>query len=62
MSIFCRHDWELISETKTKSKIEQMIEMGANPTTVPAYMMEKKLIQILKCKKCSKLKRFVEEI
>lgn len=40
--IFCRHDWEIMSENTD--------------------YLGRKFIFIVKCKKCGKFKKFVEEI
>lgn len=70
MNIFCKHDYELISETTTKSKFECANESYGNMSErltsikIPHQMCcaERKHIQVFTCKKCGKLKRFVEDI
>jgi len=69
MSIFCKHDYELISETTTKSKFDCAIEAldkhgKLTDVKIPHQMSQadRKHIQVFTCKKCGKLKRFVEDI
>ena len=61
--MFCKHSWELLSETTTESKLEHISRL-AKETTL--YNLEEKsnrlFIQIVSCKKCGALKRFVERI
>ena len=56
--MFCRHEWELVD----KEILPAAMELAR-----PGYKIEggmglfrKKYILILKCKKCPKLKKFVE--
>lgn len=63
----CKHQWEILSETQTKSQFEKYAEMtGKVPNPRYSVQLEegtkKKLIQIVTCKKCGKLKKMVEEI
>lgn len=62
MKIFCIHNWELISETITKSKIEVLRDCGVTSLKGLYEPVDRKFIQILTCKNCGKLKRFVENI
>jgi hypothetical protein len=64
-SMFCKHEWEVLSETTTKSDIEAIIER--TPAHVEnlktrACSGNRKHIAICSCRKCGKLKRFVEEL
>lgn len=69
--MLCKHKWELISETTTKSKFENACE-AIDVNTMKNYenikiphqlsCSERKHIQIVTCSKCGKLKRFVENI
>jgi hypothetical protein len=68
-TIFCKHDWELISETVTKSRYEVAMEAfdgraGTSKVNLPWQLCDasRKHIQTFTCRKCGKLKRFVEEI
>jgi len=60
--MFCKHDWSVLSETMTKSAFEHAKEIGLTVTKGSLFGLERKHIQIIACKKCGKLKRFVEEI
>jgi len=60
--MFCKHEWEVISEIKTQSVIEYARELELTARNIRAYDLERKLIQIVTCKKCGNLKRFVETI
>jgi hypothetical protein len=59
--MFHKHEWEVLSETTSESKLEQAARLGAS-IKGHGSGLEKKYILILQCKKCGKLKRFVEEI
>jgi hypothetical protein len=65
--MFCKHQWEMLSETTTESQLEQAVRVtGSHPT--PQYdhqfeqMTERKFIQVVQCTRCGKLKRFKEYI
>lgn len=60
--IFCKHDWSLLSETTTKSRVEVLRECGVASLKGLFKPVDRKHIQIVACKKCGKLKRFVEDI
>ena len=65
--MMCKHNWELLSETITKSKFETAVDAirdRATSLNIPWQMShaDRKHIQIVTCKKCGKLKRFVEDI
>ena len=62
--MFCKHNWKVLSETTTESKIEHAGKIGARFNTKGGadWALERKHIQILTCEKCGKLERFVEEI
>jgi hypothetical protein len=69
MSIFCRHDWKILSDTTTKSKFEIAVEtikssVSKDKVKLPWQLCdgERKHIQIVSCSRCGKLKRFVEKI
>ena len=65
---FCKHEWEVLSETTTKSKFEVTIsslkEAGLVGQKIPWQLcnVSRKFIQIVACKKCGKLERFVTDI
>lgn len=67
--MFCKHQWDVLSETTTESKYENTIKAARGNDvigsfTIPSQMAcaERKHILVVTCKKCGKLKRFVEEI
>ena len=62
MSIFCKHEWKVLSETTTKSRAEQVEDLGGMIKGCADSILSRKFIQIVTCDKCCKLKRFVEEI
>jgi len=55
--LFCKHDYELISEVDTKSEAEQLHSMGLRPMTLSSFT--KKYILVLKCTVCGKIKKIV---
>jgi 23S rRNA maturation mini-RNase III len=61
--MFCKHEWKLLLETTTESQME-LIEGLDMKITGDAHMrlFMRKHIQVFHCKKCGKLKRFVENI
>jgi len=64
MSIFCKHEWKLISETTTRAAIEVLGSVGM-PFHIDKggpHFTERKHIQLVQCDKCGKLKRFVEKL
>jgi len=62
MSLFCKHDYNVISEITTKSPIEVAKENGMSITKGNGYLFDRKHIVILKCAKCNKIQRYVEEL
>ena len=63
--MFCKHEWQLLSETTTESKLEHsMKQLNQLIKSLPWQLCdaERKHIQTFSCKKCGLLKRFVEEI
>ncbi len=66
--MFCKHEWSILSETTTKSKFEHVMQVasdsGTSSGSIPYQMCnaDRKLIQIVSCSKCGKLKRFVTEV
>jgi len=62
--MFCKHEWKLLSEVTTKSKLQHMRDdcsFVANEFR-GTEMVSRKHIQVFTCNKCGKLKRFVEDI
>lgn len=69
--MFCKHDWKLLSKEITESKFEHAMKQvrkngngHVGNVTVPPQMCcaERKLIQVFACKKCGKIKKFVDTI
>ncbi len=61
----CAHKWEVLSETTTESKFEHTAKtlstLGMYEGKIPHQMCyaDRKHIQIVVCKECGKLKRYV---
>lgn len=55
--MFCKHNYNVISQIETKSQAEQLHEMGLRPNTHTYF--NKKYVTILKCDKCNKIKKIV---
>ena len=67
--MFCKHDWQVLSETVTKSKYEDSLQVSKGAGIIGKFDMpgqlccaDRKHIQVFACSKCGNLKRFVEEI
>ena len=62
--MFCKHDWKVLSETTTESKIEHVKNVGGVVAegNIAFGFFIRKHIQVFKCDRCGKLKRFVEDI
>ena len=59
--MFCKHDWEVKDKTMMYSRMEVAYSCGLKPeTSVDADYFLRKAITIMSCKKCGKLKKFVE--
>ena len=58
----CKHQWKILSETTTNSVAERAKKIGATFSGGNMAMFEQKLIQIVVCDDCGKLKRYVESI
>ncbi len=61
--LFCEHDYEEFNKTDMKSAYEQVVASGKNYTSVPhnPWVFRKKLVILLKCKKCKRIKKIIEE-
>ena len=59
----CKHEWVILSEVSTESKLEQLKKVGGEITASGYFaakdLTDKKLIQTLTCKRCGKLQQFV---
>lgn len=63
MKLFCKHEWEVLSEIVTKSKMAHLSELIRRaPNEFDNAMLERKHIQIVTCKKCGAIKRYVEDL
>ena len=65
--LFCRHDWKILTEKTTESKIEVAMRIIGDRIAkfnLPWQLCDanRKHIQIFYCMRCGKLKKFVEEI
>ena len=57
--MFCKHDYEILDKTVLPSAAEQV--MGSSLEEIRAKnIFVKKVIIILKCKKCKEIKKIVE--
>lgn len=55
--MFCKHNYNIISQFETKSHVEQLHEYGLRPNTHTSF--DKKSVTILKCEKCNKIKKII---
>lgn len=62
LGIFCKHDWQILSEITSKSPMECAEKSGIILTKGPSAIVTRKLVQIVSCKKCGKIKKFVTEV
>jgi len=60
--MFCKHKWEILTETTTKSRLQQIREVGIEPAEIYDSNLASKFIQVFACEKCGKLKRFIEKL
>lgn len=66
--MFCRHNWEIIESITTTSKFEHAMnaakEVGVNNCKIPWQLCDgdRKVIQVVHCTKCGKIKKFVTDI
>jgi len=62
--LFCKHDWEVKVNEVRDSAFEQLqrLIMKSGESTVQPWVFEHKTLVVLACKKCGKLKKYVEEI
>lgn len=57
----CDHDWKIVTDKEISSPAEQMDLANRNSRgKVPHWMFKKKSITILKCSKCGKLDKTIE--
>ncbi len=60
--MFCKHKWEILSETITKSAVEVCSDAGVTSIESLPNAAGRKLIQIVACNKCGKINRYVTNI
>ena len=60
--MFCKHEWKILSETVTESKLELIIRVKARVKDGGGALISRKHIQVFTCDKCGKLNRFMERI
>lgn len=61
--MFCKHKWELLSETVTKSRAQLFRDLGGSSIKhADSDFFNTKHIQTFTCDKCGGFKRFVEKI
>lgn len=58
----CAHDWQILSEHTTTSRIEELVRNGVRPCTSSTDDTRRKFIQIVTCAKCGQIHRWVEKI
>lgn len=59
--MFCKHDWKVLSEKMTESKLQHAIKLGFQKLkSGNSSDLERLFIQVFSCSKCGKLKRYVE--
>jgi hypothetical protein len=67
-NFFCKHEWELLTETITESQFEHAASIirsvSGGKVNIPGQMCdaERKHIQVFTCTECGILKRFVERV
>lgn len=60
--MFCKHKWEILSETITESAAEHHLKVAGPSKFHGDNLFGRKHIQVITCEKCGEFKRFVEEI
>ena len=60
--MFCKHNWQLIHEFKTKSICDELLSRGWKFNISDVDFVKGKYIQTFTCDKCGKLKRYVEVV
>ena len=60
--LFCDHDYVILDKTILESPYEQMSRMNKVYASIPKEPMifQKKLVMLMKCKICKRLKKIVE--
>ena len=60
--MFCKHNWKILSETRTDSIAERAIKNGMHISRCTSHYLKQTLVQIVTCEKCGKIKRYVSEV
>ena len=60
--MFCKHNWKILSETRTDSIAERAIKIGMHFNHCPGDDLKQILVQIVTCDKCGKIKRYVSKV
>ncbi len=58
----CNHEWEVINEMVSKSPVEREPRLESIEGPDARDMFLRTVIQIVTCKKCGKLKRYVTKV
>ena len=61
MSLFCKHEWEKVSETMMPSAFDIATESKYTVKNAWPNHLRRKFILVLACKKCGALNKTVEE-
>lgn len=66
MSLFCKHEWKMLSETITESELEHAIRTLRQHRQIldscRGVDLTRKCIQIVTCDKCGEIKQYCTEI
>lgn len=57
MSLFCRHDYEIINQLEVKSEFDIVHESGRTPYSWLTFTRQ--IVTDMKCSKCKKFKRLI---
>ena len=59
IKLFCRHEWDIVSEGFFKSNVERLSEKGLTRFQYLQTDLQGTHIAIVKCDKCGTVKKFV---
>jgi len=62
VSLFCKHDWEILSEKLYESELERKKRILGSNFSYFFGEARQRLVQIVACKKCGKIKRYAEMV
>lgn len=60
--MFCKHNWKLLKETMTPSRLALAKDLGVTSVKNLDCALDRKYIQVFTCPKCGKFKRFIEKL